>query len=404
MSAEKLSRLASKRGGVCLSPAWLGYQSKHRWRCVLGHEFEASPEQISEWVEWCSECRGIGGSLGERLCRSVLERMFGMAFVRKRPKWLAAGRGGACLELDGYAEADAVAFEYNGRQHYEASRGKGYRYTEERVAEQRERDELKARLCREHGVRLIVVPAFRDLADISGCIDQIEYAVLWAGLKIPRKWRRPESLPELFEPLDRVFGPAVVAQLRQIAAERGGLLLSETATLATEPLTWRCASGHTFHKTAWYVLNKDGWCKYCIQASRRKTPPKAIPVKEWRVLDHGKGEHPERQCSRGHSIRIKPNPRRGEDYCPYCRVEDNVAEQKRLGFARMQRAAIERGGTFPQQEYSGREARHRWRCGAGHDFVEYPMDVLKGKWCPSCRMEREASTKRLVCVSVLSAE
>lgn len=384
MALDKLIRLASNRGGTCLSAGWLGYRKKHRWRCSAGHEFEATPEQIPDWVEWCAECRGTGGSFGERLCRAVLERMFCTAMRRRRPEWLSVGLNGARLELDGYAEAERIAFEYNGPQHYGVVHG--LRYTAVRVEEQRQRDEAKARLCRERGVRLIVVPEFTDMGSLTGCLDQVEYAVLWAGLAIPREWKRPSGLPELWSPLERLFGAAGLADLRRIAAERGGVLVSGTASFATDPLMWRCASGHTFSMIAWNVQAQGAWCKHCKRDARTK-PLRAMLPKPWFAVDAGGGDHPERRCARGHTFRLKVKKDRGPDWCPACRVEDNVAKMKLEAAERCRRVATARGGRFSDQEYRGGEERHAWVCRDGHDFVALPSRVVRGKWCPTCPKE-----------------
>jgi len=48
-----------------------------------------------------------------------------------------------------------VAFEFNGRQHYEATE----LYSKEQVALQRERDRTKRSICKSHGITLVIVHA-----------------------------------------------------------------------------------------------------------------------------------------------------------------------------------------------------------------------------------------------------
>lgn len=95
-------------------------------------------------------------STGELECRRVAERLTGLPFPKHRPTFLQNSVTNSNLELDCYCPQLRVAIEYNGRQHYEytpyfhASRDAFYNV--------RYRDEMKARLCKENNVHLIIVP------------------------------------------------------------------------------------------------------------------------------------------------------------------------------------------------------------------------------------------------------
>lgn len=185
---EEMRALAAERGGRCLATKYVNDPTNLRWRCAEGHEWDASPSNVKKGT-WCPEC---AGSRGERLTRTVLARMFDASFPKVRPAWLRTGKRSG-LELDGYAEGLGIAFEYHGAQHYDQTK----RFGVDALRATQQRDARKLRLCHEHGVRLVVVPEFRKLRDISGCLDQIEAAVLFAGLKIPRRWKRPANLADL---------------------------------------------------------------------------------------------------------------------------------------------------------------------------------------------------------------
>ncbi len=170
----ELKRLASQRGGTCLSERYLGARAKHLWRCAEGHEWAAPPYSIRAGT-WCKKCLGrerltlidmqktarmMGGKClsseyinsdqklhwrcaeghewfavgyhvrgghwcptcmagnSERICKDILERMFGKPFLKAKPAWLLNGRGKR-MELDGYCEELQIAFEYHGIQHYQ---------------------------------------------------------------------------------------------------------------------------------------------------------------------------------------------------------------------------------------------------------------------------------------------
>ena len=83
--------------------------------------------------------------------RAAFEARTGRPFPTVRPPWLQF------LELDGYNEELGIAFEYNGRQHYQLV-PKYHLGGQADLEKQHERDARKTYLCTRHGVVLIVVP------------------------------------------------------------------------------------------------------------------------------------------------------------------------------------------------------------------------------------------------------
>lgn len=194
LNIDEMHKVAEKYGGKCLSEIYVNKRTPILWRCIEGHEWQDIPGSVRQG-KWCPEC---SGNKGERLTRVVLTLMFNVPFPKVRPVWLMANKG-KLLELDGFAEnlKIPIAFEYNGLQHYQQT----WFHNAAGVEAQQKRDDLKRRLCYERGVRLIVVPQFKSFSNLSGCVDQIEAAVLFAGLKIPRRWKRPDNLNELLTEL-----------------------------------------------------------------------------------------------------------------------------------------------------------------------------------------------------------
>jgi hypothetical protein len=75
-----LQTIAKSRGGELVSVDFLGMQKKHRWRCSLGHEWEAKPSHIKNAGSWCPVCSG----------RALIEPL-------KQLQDIAKERGGLCL-------------------------------------------------------------------------------------------------------------------------------------------------------------------------------------------------------------------------------------------------------------------------------------------------------------------
>ena len=55
----------------------------------------------------------------EEYCREIFEDITGKKFPKERPDWLVNDKTGKKLELDGYCEELKLAFEYDGKQHFE---------------------------------------------------------------------------------------------------------------------------------------------------------------------------------------------------------------------------------------------------------------------------------------------
>ena len=89
-------------------------------------------------------------SRGEAECHRVMKELLpDDKFVKARPEFLNK------LELDLYCEPLKLAVEYNGSQHYEYNNI--FHKSEEDFIQQQKRDELKRKLCKDNGVRLITV-------------------------------------------------------------------------------------------------------------------------------------------------------------------------------------------------------------------------------------------------------
>lgn len=166
LTIEEMQAIAGARGGVCLSEGYTNITTDLLWRCALGHEWSAMPASIKHQGSWCPHCR----LKNEQKCRETFEARTGKKFPKLKPAWLEG------LELDGYCEELGIAFEYNGRQHYEVLPA-WHENGMDDLEQQQARDAKKVRLCEKNWVALVVIPydmkdndAFigKQLADIFG--------------------------------------------------------------------------------------------------------------------------------------------------------------------------------------------------------------------------------------------
>ena len=106
-------------------------------------------------------------SKGEAECRRVLQKIWGRPFISQRPDFLRnpVTGGDFNLELDCYNPELKLAVEYNGIQHYKYTPYFHRNY--EHFTNQKYRDDMKRRMCKENGVYLIEVPYTVKLPDIE---------------------------------------------------------------------------------------------------------------------------------------------------------------------------------------------------------------------------------------------
>ena len=97
-------------------------------------------------------------SSGERECRRVLQKIFNKPFNNCRPDFLLnpVTGGRYNLELDCYNELLKLAVEYNGVQHYKYN--KMMHRSHDHFLNQKYRDDMKMRMCKDAGVNLVTVP------------------------------------------------------------------------------------------------------------------------------------------------------------------------------------------------------------------------------------------------------
>jgi len=94
-------------------------------------------------------------SKGEKACRKFMEDYYGVEFKNTRPSFLVNPKTKRKLELDVYNEELKIAVEYNGIQHYEYT--PYFHKSKEDFENQKYRDKIKAKLCKQNGIHLIVV-------------------------------------------------------------------------------------------------------------------------------------------------------------------------------------------------------------------------------------------------------
>jgi len=152
---ENMQNLAYKHNGKCLSEKYVDTHIKLEWQCEKEHKFWMRPSQVKR-NQWCSYCSN-NTSDSEIAFREIMEQLFNTKFPKKRPIWLV-NEDNNRLELDGYNKELGVAFEYQGRQHFEIV--KAFKGTKEKLFKTQKHDFIKKELCKKHNI-ILLCPTYK---------------------------------------------------------------------------------------------------------------------------------------------------------------------------------------------------------------------------------------------------
>jgi hypothetical protein len=251
---SEYGKIAESKGGLLLSPTYLGAMRNHEWQCAEGHRWLASPNAIKKG-SWCQEC---SKGLSERIVRTHFEQLFTNKFPTCKPKWLTNSRGGR-MEFDGFCEALHLAFEYHGAQHFKHN---PFFHRSADALDQRISDDSRKReLCQLRGIKLIEIPYTIDAGRLK------EFILTEAKkLQVPI----PSQAQSIKVNLSAAVSPAKLKKMQELAELHGGRCLSTSYVNAFTKLEWLCNRGHR-----WWAkpnsIQQGGWCPLCANISRRQS-------------------------------------------------------------------------------------------------------------------------------------
>ena len=149
----RLRARAAALGGRCLAKSYKNAFEKVLWECSEGHRWNATAHSVLHHNSWCPQC-AVSTWRTEAEIRSTLETIFHPAvFSSCYPSFLEG------LQLDGYCPDLLLAFEYQGEQHYDPENYFHFGDPSKFHAQQG-RDARKVELCKDAGVRLLIIPCF----------------------------------------------------------------------------------------------------------------------------------------------------------------------------------------------------------------------------------------------------
>ncbi len=396
LTIEAMCDIAGSRGGKCLSETYHGLTQRLTWECSYGHQWDATPNNVKNHGSWCPHCKV---NVGEELVRAALEEAFsGKSFDRtRREPWMEG------LELDGYNEELRLAFEYQGKQHYE--RVGHFQPNENDFEDQLERDARTSEQCQDEFVALLIIP----------------YTVRFTGIRAYVRRELAELAYDIapmigtdgeFYDRVRAQGPSTEKQYDKIVAviqRKGGECLSPQYLGYRVPLRVRCGKGHVFQATPEAIDQPASrgprFCPECGGTRRKEDEELREAVAgcgyeylgvESRKVSGRSRRYIKVRCPKGHEYETtwdNFNPKNGvpKRKCAAC-YHKVVGVSKRVDI----RQWIETHGIEPTEDYKSSVAAHEWRCSQGHIFVA-KLVVLRNKKtpCTECGLTEFAAVNNL---------
>jgi hypothetical protein len=242
-----------EHGGKCISTKYLNSKTNLLFECKYNHQWTATWDNISKG-KWCPECSSYSG---ERITRLFFETIFDKKFPKCRPIWLV-GTLGYKMELDGYCAELGIAFEHHGMHHYKINE---FSNTPEKLEKRQLDDELKEKLCKENGVKLIIVPQVPDITKITELKQFITDQCQILNILIKKNLEKLVVNYEL-EPISFEY----LKKYQAIAKAKSGKCLSTMYINSDSKLTFECKEGHIWDAIPDNVSSKNSWCRICANS------------------------------------------------------------------------------------------------------------------------------------------
>lgn len=247
-----MQNLAHSKGGECLSTEYTNNHTKLKWRCAAGHVWWANPHPSTAWCPVCAE-------------RVPLSR---------RPEavaTVAAARGGRCLTKSVTNSKLKLQWCCAEGHTWWASFGNVNRGTWcPHCMTRRNR-------INPNGLdRMQQLAAARDGTCAANAYENSKTKVPWR-CRYEHTWLA--SLNQVSSgswcPVCAGFGRTTLADMRALAAERGGTCLSTAYSGCQKYLEWQCVKGHVWSAVPLNVRHGT-WCPYCRENKRERTCRRAF--------------------------------------------------------------------------------------------------------------------------------
>lgn len=387
------SFVSEQHNGACLSLEYEGAHKNLLFQCELKHEWEATWSNIKNG-KWCPQCRVF---VGERITKLFFESIFDKKFPKCRPDWLV-GKHGKKLELDGYCSELGIAFEHNGKQHFEIV--PSWNKTADDLEKQKSNDAHKAKLCKENGVKLIIIPQVPEIIKIEKLKDFIVERCNLLSINIEKNIDNLIINPKL-EPISLEY----LKKYQTIAKNKGGKCLSTTYLNNSEELLFECKEGHEWAAVP-SNIRSGAWCPICYGIKHSGSDYEHTSeyfLKKYQNIAASKGgkclseiyinnsSKLTFECKNKHQWRSFPYNIFEGSWCNECYLLNIKTEKIKIVINtelsyidRYKDIANQHDGKCISNEYKNNQTELSFICKMGHTWDAKPINILHGSWCKKC--------------------
>jgi hypothetical protein len=305
LTLEQMKEMAESRGGRCLSKCYRNSASKLHWRCSAGHEWNAAPLQVKRG-HWCPYCARVAP-----LTLHLLQR-------------IAAKKGGCCLSVAYVNSSHPVRWRCKAGHEWLA-RARSIRagnWCPVCAHNQRLRLEEMRQIARERGGRCLST-SYKNASTalVWVCRHGHRWKACAANVKRGRR-RKGSWCRECYNGRRKFHEKLSITAMRDLAIARGGTCVSAEYLGSKFKLTWKCEFGHRWQAAPSYVA-QGTWCPVCARNQRLRLPfflqlaanRGGICLSETYVNEHTTLQW---RCADGHEWKAVPAKIKRGSWCPTC--------------------------------------------------------------------------------------
>lgn len=177
-----------------------------------------------------------------------------------------------------------------------------------------------------------------------------------------------------------------IDELREIAHSRNGRLLSTHYRNSKEKLEWQCSKEHKWIANANHIKQGE-WCPYCCFDHIKLTIDEIrnLAIERGGKLLSNEYTNPRHlllwECRNNHQWYARVDQIKYGKWCRYCHFETT-----RRPIALLHNVAYERGGKLLSTEYHNGREYVLWECKDKHQWWAKTDAIIQGTWCPICKI------------------
>ena len=450
---ENAKKIASEKGGTCLSNQYVNSKTKLTFRCSEGHEWNAISSNIVKG-HWCRICGNI--NQGKKKSLSIEDM-----------KALAISKGGKCLSTEYKNNLTKLTWQCEKGHIWEALGG----------TIRNQGSWCPKCFGKDKDVNLNTLQEI-DISKGGLCLSN-KYTKAHTKMEFQcnagHTWFASATSIKSGTWCQKCHNLEVGSQedgitldfLHSVAVRKGGRLISKQYINSGEPIEWECANGHRWFAKYDHIKN-DSWCPICsagisenitrliLERITEKTFPKLRP--KWLLNEKGSrleldgfneelnvafeynGIQHYQFIQRFHNNTNSLEKRERDDIQKQHLCEKNgvflivvkydipkdaifqyVVNQlmghpnseliiknrneidfrdlntwKRNEILELKQIAVTRGGSCLSESYLGNNVKLKWACQKEHFWEAPPSDIKSGKWCPACVGRDKAENYRII--------